>query len=334
MHERGPVLALVAAALLQPGAALASDGFELSGSYKNLLVRSRSWDGQRSTSDLNRLRLALKGQVSDALSIDVQHDIELLLQHRPQASEFRQRLHRASANLAIGDADVRIGRQRIAWGTGRFWSPLDLLNPVSPIAIERDQRLGTDAVLLEHKFGPLSRATVVHAPARRRTPEADALQWHANAAGVDYSIQLARVGGTRVAGADFAGQVGSSGWRAEVARFAPRGKVHHSRMLLGIDHAFANSLTVTGELYFNGAGTRGRRYAGMSVGYEITPLLKLEAEAIANLADRSRYVGAALAWSSEADMEIRAGFQHFSGRAGTEFRAVPGGAYVQLRRYS
>ena len=44
--------------------------------------------------------------------------------------------------------------------------PLDLLNPFSPLALEREERLGVDAVLVEHKFGPVSRLAAVYAPSR------------------------------------------------------------------------------------------------------------------------------------------------------------------------
>ena len=97
----------------------------------------------------------LKGPVSRSVSFDLQYDNELLLGDYLRTGEFRaakdadpstywrgeanyldnpraygvHRLHRASITASFGDTDVRIGRQRIAWGTGRFWSPRTLNIP-------------------------------------------------------------------------------------------------------------------------------------------------------------------------------------------------------------
>ena len=172
----------------------------------------------------------------------------------PARTNQRDNAHRASVNVSGGDTDVRFGRQRIAWGTGRFFSPVDLLNPLNPLTLERKERLGVDALLVERKFGPLSQASFVYAPARAAGMGTTALRWHANASGLDYSFMIAKAAGTRVFGTDWAGQLDQAGWRAEFARFVPDAGASCQRALLGVDYAFANSLTLTGEIYFNGAG--------------------------------------------------------------------------------
>lgn len=373
---RRALVAAVCAAGLHPVAA-ETQQLQFSGYYKNLLIESRTWQDRPFTLDLNRLRLALKGALSDAISIDLQYDNEVLLGNYLRTPQFqqqkdvpppqlwrldanwretpgfhgRQRLYRASANVSLGETDVRVGRQRIAWGTGRFFSPLDLLNPISPVSIEREERLGTDAVLVERKFGPLSRASFVYAAGRGSDRDTRAARWHGNVSALDYSLLAGDIAGTRVIGADFAGQIGQAGWRAELARFSPRSAGSYTRALAGLDYAFANSLTLTGELYFNGAGSAnkagydfaglmsgriqsvGRRYAAAHASYDITPLLKGELDAVVNLGDRSRYLGAALAYSVSGNLELRAGVQRFSGASGSEFRRVPNTAYVQLQRF-
>lgn len=365
-------------ALCSAGAAPAEESaLQFSGYYKNLLIESRTLTQQPFNLDLNRLRLALKGHVTNTVSVDLQYDNEVLVGSYLRTLQFqqqkdlpppqfwnldanwretpdfygRQRLYRGSLNVSAGDTDLRIGRQRIAWGTGRFWSPLDLLNPVDPVTIEREERLGTDALLIERKFGPLSRASFVYAPGRSSASDARAVRWHGNARGVDYSLLLADVAATRITGTDLAGALGQAGWRAELARFSPRTGAAYTRALAGIDYAFANSLTVTAEAYYNGAGATntascdfaslgagriqplGRRYAAAHAGYDITPLVKSELDVVVNLADRSRYIGVSVAYSATANVELRAGIQRFSGGAGTEFQRVPNTVYLQLQHF-
>ena len=200
MLERWTLLAL--AACLVSAAARAEDpegsaeAFRLGGYYKNILARSETVfpAGERYTADLNRLRLEMRGRPVDRMSYELQYDNEVLLGSYLDTAQFQmqkdrpsgqywsadssygngrnyygvQRLYRAFVTFSSGDTDAGFGRQRIAWGTGRFWSPTDVLNPISPTQLERDERPGTDALLLEQKFGPLSRLSAVYAPQHNR----------------------------------------------------------------------------------------------------------------------------------------------------------------------
>ena len=119
------------------------------------------------------------------------------------------RLYRAQWQVALGGTDPRLGRRRIVWGTSRFWSPMDLLNPFGPVALERDERLGVDAVLVEHRFGPVSRAAAVYALGHVPGRDSRARQWHDTARGVDFFVTVGRFRGDEVIGLDLAGQIGS-----------------------------------------------------------------------------------------------------------------------------
>ncbi|MCK6430967.1 MAG: hypothetical protein L6Q72_18070, partial [Burkholderiaceae bacterium] len=189
------VLAALLAALC-PAAAQQTPALSLSGYYKNLLIGSETVfpAGQSYVLDLNRLRLEVKGKLSEAVALDLQYDNEVLLGSYLRTEQFRlqkdqpapqywdaesnyaesrsyygrHRLYRGAVTFSSGNADLRIGRQRIAWGTGRFFSPLDILNPFSPIALERQERIGVDAALAEYKLGALARFSAVYAPQHER----------------------------------------------------------------------------------------------------------------------------------------------------------------------
>lgn len=357
------------------GAPAQAEGLGLSGSVKSLLVRSRTVNGEAYGLSLNRLRVEAKGDLAPGLALDLQYDNELLLGSYLGTAEFRalkdraspqywradanyvergdvygrHRLYRAAVTLTRGNVDLTLGRQRIAWGTGRFWSPLDILNPVNPLALEREERVGVDAALLEAKLGPLSRASLVYAPAPDRGPASRALQWHGNAAGVDASLVAGRLRGLDIVGMDVASQIGDVGVRAEAARLNPDGGPGFNRWMAGADYAFATGLTLSAELYYNGAGSRdpagydfaglrsGRltslatRYAGLFASYEITPLLKWMTYAVLNADDRSHAVDSRLVWSVAPATDLTFGVQHFTGTAGSEFAASPNAVQVQLQ---
>lgn len=368
-------LAVTLAGMVSTALAEGELDLRLSGYYKNLLLGSKTWTDGRYVLDLNRLRLELNGKLGPAVSFNVQYDNEVQIGSYLDTSQFQQqkdlpstqywsaqgsyfdgptlygthRLYRAQLQMALGDTDLRIGRQRIAWGTGRFWSPLDLLNPISPVALERDERLGVDAVLLEHRFGPVSRVTAVHAPSRQAGEDSQALQWHDNARGVDYSVTVGRFRGDEVIGLDFAGQVGLAGIRVELTRVQPRAGKKFSRTLFGMDYAFTNTLTLSAEVYRDGSGagstdaydfsalmigrrqTLAQRYFGLRAGYEITPLVKLTTDFIVNLDDHSRYVAPGMTYSIRANLDWTLGWRSFSGAAGSEYARLPNAVYTQLQ---
>lgn len=351
--------------------------FSLSGYYKNLLQNSvTSFPAQKAyTLDLNRLHLELKGQLNPALALELQYDNELLLGSYLRTSQFelqkdvrpaqywraesvyaespdvygRHRLYRAFATLALGDTDLRIGRQRIAWGSGRFWSPLDILNPTSPIQLEREERPGVDAVLVEYILGEVSRLSAVYAPQRASADGSAAVYWHGNRTGVDFSVVAGKFRGDRLIGADIATQVGSAGIRGELTYTLPAGAKNYRRALIGADYAFANTLTVSAELYYNGAGASdprvydfaalmtgriqnvGQRYLGVFASYEITPLLKSNNYLVVNLHDGSRYLAPSLTYSVRTNIDWTIGLQSFSGNTTSEYGRVNNVYYTQLQ---
>jgi hypothetical protein len=94
------------------------------------------------------VRLQFIGSLTDAVAVDVEYDNEILLGSYLRTAQFRllkdqptgqywklednyadtdsyygrHGLYRANMTFARGDFDLRLGRQRIAWGTGRFWT--------------------------------------------------------------------------------------------------------------------------------------------------------------------------------------------------------------------
>lgn len=348
-----------------------AEELKLSGYYKNLLggTETVAPAGERYTLDVNRLRLELKGALSRDVALDLQYDNEVLLGSYLHTAQFaaqkdarpdqywdlesnyaeggsyyaQHRLYRASLTFTRGDTDVRLGRQRIAWGTGRFWSPLDLFNPINPIALERDERLGVDAVLAEHKLGPLARISAAYARYGGDQSSA-ALNWHSNLRGIDYSLIGGRSRGENLAGIDLAGQIGGTGVRTELVQFED-----YARAVLALDYAFPNTLTLSGELYYNGAGTDdtsaydfaglfarrienvGRRYFGAYAAYELTPLLKWSNYFVLNLGDRSRFFSPVLAYSVRANLDLSIGAQFFGGAPGSEYARLQDLYYAQLQ---
>lgn len=354
-----------------------AEDLAFSGYFKTLAMQAQAPDVPDGVLSFNRLRLKLQGNVVPSLALDLQYDNDYVFgshldttpllagKDAPDVQYWNtqatyvntpreygaHRLYRASVTWSVQDVDVRLGRQRIAWGTGRFWSPLDILNPISPTALDREERPGVDALLVEAKTGPVSRVSVVHAPQKVDVLSSNALQWHDNARSIDYSLVAGRFLGEDVLGFDLATQIGQAGLRGEWTRQRPATGESYTRALVGLDYAFANTLTFSLETYYNGGGSSdsaqyrwvqampGRvvalatRYWGLFASYELTPLLKSNNYFVYNADDHSRGVDLRLVWSARTNIDLTLGGRSFSGVAGSEYRQLGNSVYIQLQCY-
>jgi hypothetical protein len=373
---RAALLLLAAGGVLAQAPEPDAGGIALSGHYRNFAARSATSVGaERFAVDVNRLRLEWRGALRPGVGLDLQYEHEWLLGPFVRTRQFaleqalprrtyrnleqvyatgsglhaRHRLHRAAVTVSRGATDWRFGRQRIAWGSGRFWSPLDLLNPLSPLALEPGEREGVDALLVEHKASAVSRASAVLAPTRAGRDHLLA-QWHDNRGGIDFSVTGGQVPAGRLLGLDLAGQLGGAGVRAEWT-ITRQVDGTAQRVLLGWDYAFASTLTLTAEVYLDGTGrgdpaaydlaalpsgrrpTVARRYAGIYLSYELTPLLKTQNRLAAELDDRSWYFSPRLVYSPGENLDLSVGVQAFGGSATSRFGRRPRLYFLSLQRF-
>ena len=358
-------------------AADARTPWKFSGSYLNLYSRSRTVvpPVEGFSLDLNRLRLKLEGEPLKGISIELQDDQEALAgnylstpqyalaRNRPSIGRLdldhdyvandnlvvRHRVYRATVLWTVSSTDIKIGRQRVALGTGQFWSPLDLLNPIDPTRLERDYRSGVDAVLVERKLGALARVDGVYAPATASVRSVAAGYVHGNVRGTDYSLLVGRFRGDEAVGVDFATTRGGLGIRGEATLARPAVGARYRRALLGADYGFANTLILTAELYYNGQGASdpaqydvaalfrgrilnlGRRYGAIAASYEITPLVKIGGYGVLNADDRSGVVWPRLEYSAAANFDVAAGLQRFVGEPTSEYGRLSNLLHAEAR---
>lgn len=356
--------------------AMADDeAVEFKGYYKNLLTRSRTAFPVEEdyTLDLNRLRIEARGQPREWLGFEVQYDNEVRLGDYLDTAQFhhfkmmrpqtywdleddyadhrslhaRHRLYRGFISIKTPVADIFLGRQRIAWGAGRFWNPTDLFNPFSPIQLEREERIGVDAVLVEHNIDALSKLSAAYAPSKQDSSAA--VRVSGNATDTDYAVMVGEFEGDDVVGVEFAGRAGQAGVRAEATHTRTEPGARYTRALVGIEYAFQNTLTVSFEYYYNGAGSSqrarydftglftgaihnvARHYLGSYAKYEITPLLRWDNYLVANLDDHSRFYAPSLVYSVAAGVDWSVGMQLFDGSQGSEYGMLHNVFYTQLQ---
>jgi hypothetical protein len=380
VFRRLPALICAIAALSPTRVArsqVADEGaWKLSGYYLNLFTRSRTVvpPEEAFALDLNRIRLKLDARPLKRVGLDLEYDNEVLLGNYVRTRQFaltsarvetsfdlqreyartedviaRHAIYRASATWSTRNTDVRVGRQRIALGTGYFWSPMDLLNPIDPARLDRDYRTGADAMLVEQRLGALGRASAIYVPSARGMKAVGAGYLHGNVRGADYSVVLGTFRGDEVLGVDFSGSVGGLGLRGEATATRSDSDKGYGRVLVGADYGFASSLTVTVESYYNGQGSSdatrydvgsfiagrtlslGRWYSALAASYQVTPLLKAAGYVLLNAGDGSAVVWPRLEWSVRSDIDLVLGFQRFAGGRASEYGRVHNLLYTEAR---
>lgn len=368
------LLSFTIPALAQEEAPPAYPSFSLHGYYKNLVLNfTDPTTGINQTKDVNRLRLKLEGNFSESLSAAFHYEVKAL----PKMGFFTSSnlltqdnvlnldwtisdtldyfvghsLDRAFITYTAGETDTTVGRQRIAWGTGRVWNPTDLFNPFNPLEIDKEEKVGTDAINITHSSSATTRTSLVYGAKRTWSLSSLALRHQTTISDVDYAIILGKFKEDFVYGFDFAGNVWDAGIHGEAAYTQAKNEPYYLRWVLGGDYTFKNNLTLSAEYYFNGVGKSdplqyqparlltgeitnlAKNYLFVGSRYEITPLWIWSNSFISNWDDGSIFYTPGLEYSYQENGVISAGAYFFGGPALSEYGSLPTLYYLRWAYY-
>jgi hypothetical protein len=227
---------------------------------------------------------------------------------------------RAWVKYRLPGFDLTLGRQAVTFGKARFWNPLDVFLPFDPRQIDREYKLGVDALRVDVPLGEASGLTLVSTPGRVDGGYPYSRSWYGsavlgrgytNVGGWDLTAQGGKVYGGYQVGGGFTGTLGPVEVRGEAAEFLaihdPREPTligDHLLGVIGVGRLFDSSLNLQGEYLFNGAGSdqlnvAARRVAAgralqMSqhvmaalVAYDLLPILNGSLAALVSLSDGS-----------------------------------------------
>ncbi len=254
-------------------------------------------------------------------------------------------IDRAWIDYTKRDWQVRIGRQRINWGTNLVWNPNDVFNTFSYFDFDYEERPGTDGVRIQYYTGVTSSAELVYKIGRKDSSEtALAGMYHFSKFNYDIQFLGGLVGKDYVLGGGWAGDIKGGGFRGELTWFKPRDKndeENFESLVASVsgDYTFENSLYLHFGALFNSHGTTGK--AGgrnffapdisakmLSFGkyqlfaqssFPFTPLFSGSISAMLNPCDGSSFLGPSLTYSLGNNWELMLNGQLFFGDEGTEY---------------
>jgi len=370
-------LLAIVGVLLAALPAAAQPAVEWTGYAKNLALRSRSvLGGDGYLLDLTRLRLqgslmdgpwhaevwldteigvgsfydTPEAALVDAFAPDRFVDLDWSVLERRRV-RISQRIFRASVAWYGEKASVVAGRHRVSWGTGFVWTPTDVLHPLDPVAIERDEKPAVDLVQVTVPLGSLSGAEAVFSPGSSSDSHRMAGRLRGHTGEYDWTLMGGRFAERWIVGGDFAGYVGDGGLRGEAAFSRSRGGDWTLRTVANTDYTFAGGWYVFVEGHYNGPGASdkadydprklvdgtttnlGKWYAATGVTWLWTPLVTASFYGIANLTDGSVMLGPGITWSVVQNVELTGGIYIFAGTDGSEYGTVHDAAFASIQAF-
>jgi len=384
MTRSGINRALLALALLLAPAALAAplyskDEFKVdfSGYLMEQALDSRDFFGSNFTLAQTWLRPVLgfnfpKGvsaELSQTLILNsgsaLDNPLYLLSQENPVPAYFKWdkrladedefwldwNIYRAWAQYEDERMVFTLGRQRIAFGSAFFYSPMDIFNPVSPLSLLPEERLGVDGANLELELGPSSRINLAYGIGDVIDESRFATYLKTTVGQADLHFLAARIYQDWTAGFGFAANLKDGSLYGEATYTWPETGHDYFRGTIGYQYSFPESVLLTAEYYHNegvlslaGLGqaaalfsqpdplkTLDRNFLALSTSAELDPLLRLITALIYDLDAGSFYIGPSFAYSAPHSITFQAGAQLFGGSQKGDFGLIPNFHWAQLR---
>jgi hypothetical protein len=364
--------------LLAPGLALAND-LRPGGYVKSLDLYTEAPPESGIPSgkiSANRLRLDLTGTVAEGIDVELSAENLLLytdpagLIPLPRASvnrrldleknwneggRFQNQLFVDRLNLRTErfSAQWTLGRQAIGFGRIAIFSPLDVIAPFPPDALDTDVRPGVDALRGVRYFGLGGQLGGVAVFGDGSENNSYLATFSLNVRGIDL---LALAGSLRerpMAGIGLAGSLGGLGLKGEIAAYDGRdvgeaeGDRNGSFAIGAVEtwYRFGNGLVLLTEYLYNGVGTgepadyplvlaaapfreglsflAGRHYLLAGPSYEVHPLLKANGLLIWNLEDDSFLLRPLLDFSLSDNFVLQAFWSFSEGRKPRQVFGLP-----------
>lgn len=271
------------------------------------------------------------------------------------------RLDRLTLGYTSEKAVLRFGRQVLSWGNGLFYSPMDLVNPFDPAAVDTEYKGGDDmlyAQYLQDSGNDIQGAYVARRNVLTGDDDGDeataALKYHGFIDDVEYDLLIARNHGDSVVGLGGSKSIGGAVLRGDVV--VTRTDTNTTLQLVtNLTYSwnwFDRNMSGAVEYFYNGFGQRsnaydpvslgsnpdlvsrvtrgelfsiGRHYLAGSVMIEMTPLWRLTPTVLLNASDPSGLLQLVTNYSLADNLTFLASINVPVGAKGTEFGGIDAG---------
>ncbi|MBW2690709.1 MAG: hypothetical protein JRC99_12355 [Deltaproteobacteria bacterium] len=246
-------------------------------------------------------------------------DLDKVWEHGDHAAS-RLVVDRLNLNRSAGAMDITVGRQAVGFGRILISSPLDVIAPFAPDAIDTDVRRGVDALHGIFNYGLDGQLGAIGVWGDKSRYNSFLATWSDNRAGLDMLMIGGRLRGRNMFGAGLAGSLGTLGLKGEFSIYNGRdtgewgGDLHDSYALAAIEtwYRFNNGISLITQYLYNGPGVDdpedypkalasapmqegltyllGKHYLIVAPAYDLHPLATAQGLIIYNIEDNSALI--------------------------------------------
>jgi len=360
---------LLVCLLLSAVPALSAD-LQLGGHLKSLNIHLQSPPESGLSSgevSSNRLRLDVKRRVVEGADIELSAENILLYTDPPgillfsrssvnrivdleknwnEGGRFQDQLFVDRFNLRAEKygAEWTLGRQAVGFGRIALFSPLDVIAPFPPDALDTDVRPGVDALRGVHYFGLGGQIGAIAVFGDGKENNSYLGAFSLNTGGIDLLAIAGSLREREMAGFGLAGSLGGLGLKGELSFYDGKdvgsagGDLHDTFVIGAVEtwYRFDNGLILLTEYLYNGTGVgnpedygevidsasfreglsflAGRHYLLTGPSYEVHPLLTVSGLLIWNLEDDSFFLRPLGEYSLSDNLILQAFWNFSEGR--------------------
>ena len=281
--------------------------------------------------------------------------------HEGSDTAVLHRLDRLWVGYTSEKTVLRFGRQALSWGNGLIFTPMDLVNPFDPTAIDTEYKPGDDMLYgqyLRDNGDDVQMAIVLRRDVLSGDLESGeataAVKYHGFAGEAEYDLLIADVHGDATLGIGGSRSIGGAVWRGDVV-VTDTDNDTYLQLVTNLTYswvAFDRNMSGTVEYFFNGFGqdderyepvsladnpdlvsrvargelyNLGRHYLGGSILIEVSPLWTLTPTLFTNLSDPSALFQLVTSYSLSDNMTLLGSLNLPLGSSGSEFGGAESG---------
>jgi len=265
--------------------------------------------------DIRELRLMLDSSLAKQITFTGQVYGKLFLGDTAVTADSELRLDRALLTVNSNKTTIRIGRQRLAWGTGFIWNPTDIFNTVDLTDLKYTRK-GIDAVEIVNYPSDLSALSCLVTFSENEITRVDkfAFNGKTNIKNCDMSLSLISQTEGRIdkIGADFSGTIFNLfGLRAEQLYDISLDKLDIS---VGSDYRFSEHIYAFTEYYRNELAVNNmiKNYLYLGVSYIVDELTTIGTGIVLDLDTSMALFSGNLEYSLSNDTYLNLSFNFYS----------------------
>lgn len=353
--------------------------FTVNGYYKNLLTTSETIsDKKKYIYHLQRYRFEFRQQFTKELSAVAIYDNNLLLNNISHSPDFQLIKQRTQGNLAFWNAEYNVldskylywttelyriyvkyhthnfemiaGKQAIDWSRMRFYHPFDLFTPISPLDIEKDEKMGVDSINMTYFPMEFMMMNFIYAPNRDGEQQSFGLRGAYKFGDYDVFLMGAYIKKDKIMGASFDGYVKDAGFRGELTYTVQDNDDKFFRGALEYDISLTRKFYWIVQYFYNGgaklmdrnqflgsyefsrkAMSMTKHIIGTGVEYEMSGVTKFNNYVFFDVERTSIFYNPEFKWNIKPNFDFSLGLQIFGGRENSEYGSYHDLLYTELK---